>query len=127
MVFGWLDHAPECWPSALACGAVRRCFSRLTCLCLAGNDLMAGMCRLVLPSTPQSQLLDVSCSEDVEVGESGLSAELLQWCGSLRDVYLEPRDRLSAASGHAILELQRQLPRVRFHLADAPSRMYIKR
>lgn len=104
---------------------MRRCFSHLTFLSVAGNELTDSVWRSLLPNTPRIRSLDLSCSERIDLSRSGPSAELLQQCGSLRDIYIEPaEDCLSAACGHAILELQRQVPQVKWHLADAPSRAY---
>lgn len=80
---------------------------------------------LVLPNTPRLCSLDLSCNLGIVPGKAAPSAALLQQCAGLRDLYFEPvQDSLSAACGDAIIELQRQVPRVRWRLTGAPSRSH---
>jgi hypothetical protein len=94
-------------------------------LSLAGNLLTNSLWHSVLPNIPRIRALDLSCNEHIDLSVSRPSAQLLQRCANLRDIYFEPAEyALSSACGHAILELQRQVPGVKWLLVNAPSRAY---
>lgn len=100
-----------------------RCFSGLTVLALAGHDeLHETDLTPLVASMPCLRVLDISRNSGLEV-DASLLVELVQRCPTLRDVYFQPYagDRaFNGKVGHALLAVQRQVPRVTWHLDGAP-------
>lgn len=116
LVSCWLEKIPRL-----------RCFTQLSRLVLAGNELCDDVWPTVLQDVPKLEALDLSCCPSLVWDTAGL-AQLLQGCTSLHRVYFEPAEgAVEWDIGDRLLQLQQRVPRVRWHLSGAPSHKFLER
>lgn len=101
-----------------------RCFSGLTQLCIAVNQLENYQLASALLAMPQLRVLDISRGYDLNLGPEAMLG-LVGCCPSLQDMYVANAHRDAGTDqdlrlGEALLDVQRKAPRVRLHLMGAP-------